>query len=71
MVNSLIEGMVEAYREYDLNLELMQLYEASYDQQNFSWEDPIQERDLIYLESEWEKAQNHTLWTLHNCLQNT
>ena len=26
------------------------------------------ESDLIYLESEWEKVQNHTLWTLHNCL---
>ena len=25
------------------------------------------ENDLIFLESEWEKIQNHTLWTLHNC----
>ena len=26
------------------------------------------ENDLIFLESEWEKIQNHTLWTLHKCL---
>ena len=26
------------------------------------------ENDLIFLDSEWEKVQNHTLWTLHNCL---